>query len=101
MVAFISLLLIAAQAAPAAQIAAKADVGTSFATKKSVPELESCLTDRLAKYGQVTAVPIEDTKTLMFRIADEAPMVIDLSPPTVTITTKYPGWAKPLVQSCL
>ena len=100
----LTFLMIAAQSAPAAPAAAAAvqpSVGASFESKKSLPELEACLTEKLAKYGEVTAVPIENTKTLMFRITNEAPMVIDLSPPAVTITTKYPGWAKPLVQSCL
>ena len=102
MFALIALFLTAAsQSAPTAPAAAPPDPGTSFQTAKDIPQLESCLTARFAKYGEVTAVPIEGTKSLMFRITDEAPMVIDLSPPKVTITTKYPGWAKAIVQSCV
>jgi hypothetical protein len=90
--------------APAPAPAATApphDLGASFKTTKTLGELERCLTDRLSKFGEVTSVPIEGMKTLMFRTTDEPPMMIDISPPTVTVTTKFAVWTKPIIQTCM
>ncbi len=86
--------------APAAAAPAH-DLVASFKTTKTIGELERCLTDRLSKFGEVTSVPIEGMKTLMFRTTDEPPMMIDISPPVVTVTTKFAVWTKPIIQTCM
>jgi|SRR3954452_14545821 hypothetical protein len=86
--------------APAAAAPAH-DLGASFKTTKTIGELERCLTDRLSKFGEVTSVPIEGMKTLMFRTTDEPPMMIDISPPVVTVTTKFAVWTRPIIQTCM
>jgi len=96
----------APMAAPATEPAATAaDVaagkGAVFQTKKSLADLEKCLTDRLSQGGEVTSVPIEGVKTLMYRTTDEPAMMIDLAPPTVKVTTKFAIGTEPIVKSCL
>jgi hypothetical protein len=92
--------------APAAQPAAgAADVaagsGAVFRTKKNLGDLEKCLTDRLSQAGEVTSVPIEGVKTLMYQTVDEPAMMIDLAPPVVKVTTKFAIGTEPIVRSCL
>ena len=86
---------------PAGPPAPGHEIGAKFATTKTLSELERCLTDRLSKFGEVTSVPIEGMKTLMFRTTDEPPMMIDISPPVVTVTTKFAVWTKPIIQTCM
>jgi hypothetical protein len=104
----LSLLLIAASDPPpktsqptVAASPAQPDVAATFQTSKTLPEVEECLTAKLSEFGEVTAVPIEGMKTLMFRTTDEPPMMIDIAPPTVTVTTKFAVWTRPIIQTCL
>ena len=73
----------------------------TFRTRKNLDQLEKCLTDKLSKVGEVTSVPIEGIKTLMYRTTDEPPMMIDLAPPSVTLTTKFAIGTEPIVRACL
>jgi len=77
------------------------EVATVFKTSRTLPELEKCLTDKLSAVGEVTSVPIEGTKTLMFRTVDEPPMLIDIAPPTVKVSTKFALWTRPIIETCL
>jgi hypothetical protein len=86
--------------APAGDDAATG-AGTVFKTNKTLADLEKCLTDRLSQGGEVTSVPIEGVKTLMYRTTDEPAMMIDLAPPTVKVTTKFAIGTEPIVKSCL
>jgi hypothetical protein len=88
---------------PAPAIAGEAPEGArrTFRTRKSLDQLEKCLTDKLSKVGEVTSVPIEGIKTLMYRTTDEPPMMIDLAPPSVTLTTKFAIGTEPIVRACL
>src|ERR1700750_409819 len=76
-------------------------VGTTFRTRKSIAQLEKCLTDRLSKVGEVTSVPIEGMKTLMYSTTDEPPMMINIDPPSLIVTTKFAIGTKPIVKSCV
>src|SRR5205085_863490 len=64
-------------------------VGTSYRTQKSYAELQRCLTDNLSTRGDVTAIAMEDGTTLMLREGDGVPMLIDLEPPIVKVTTRF------------
>ena len=100
--AMISLLsLVLAATDPAASPAPKPDAIVTFHTKKSLADLEKCLTDKLSPLGEVTSVPIEDAKTLMFSTTDEPPMMIDIAPPLVKVTTKFAIGTQPIVKACL
>jgi hypothetical protein len=100
MIVFVLLLLVAAAQPPPAS-APQGVGGATFVTKKNVADLEKCLTDKLSKGGEVTSVPIEGVKTLMYSTTDEPPMMIDLAPPTVKVTTKFAIGTEPIVKSCL
>lgn len=73
----------------------------SYKTVKTLAALEQCLTDSLAQLGDVTAVKFEKSTTLMLRKGTEAPMLIEIAPPSVTVTTRFAYGARPLVKACL
>lgn len=75
--------------------------GARFQTDKSLPVLEKCLTERLSGVGEVTAIKIEGTKSLVLQAEGEKPMVVDLAPPAVIVTTKFVFGTRKLVESCL
>ena len=75
--------------------------GARFESGKSLPVLEQCLTERLSGVGEVTAIKIEGTKSLVLQAKGERPMVIDLAPPAVVVTTKFVFGTRKLVESCL
>ena len=75
--------------------------GASYQTKKSSEALEQCLTRKLSESGDVTSVKIEGTTTLMYRRDNDSPMVIDLAPPMVTVTTKFALGTRKLVEACV
>ena len=76
-------------------------VVASFTSKKNMAQLEKCLTDRLSQGGQVTSVPIENAKTLMYSTSDEPPMMIDIAPPAVRVTTKFAIGTESIIRGCL
>lgn len=75
--------------------------GKIYQTRKSLPDLQKCLTDKLSERGDVTAVKMKDSTTLMLRWGGENPMLIDLAPPTVTVTTRFASGTRPIVEECL
>ena len=104
-------LLVAAQAVTAASAPAS-DMGASsvdspqppsaiYETAKAIPALEQCLTDSLSKLGDVTSIQTEGTTTLMLKTGTESPMLIDLAPPKVIVTTKFAYGTRSLVKACL
>ncbi|MBV8907443.1 MAG: hypothetical protein JOZ20_00425 [Sphingomonas sp.] len=99
MLLFLPLIMVAADAPAVA--AQPHSIGGTFHSKKSMAQLEKCLTDRLSQLGQVTSVPIENAKTLMLSTSDEPPMMIDIAPPDVKVTTKFAIGTEPLVKGCL
>ena len=101
MLLVVTLLFAAAAEAPAPALPQATAAVVTFRSRKTLPQLEKCLTDRLSQLGQVTSVPIEDAKTLMLSTSDEPPMMIDIAPPVVKVTTKFAIGSKPLIQGCL
>ena len=100
MLLFLSLFMIGSTQAPTAPAEFPA-AATLFHSKKTLPVLEKCLTDRLSQLGEVTSVPIENAKTLMFSTSDEPPMMIDIAPPDVKVTTKFAIGTEPIIKGCL
>jgi hypothetical protein len=94
-----SLLLAASAADPPAD--PQQPPAASYKTAKTLDVLEQCLTDSLSKLGDVTAVKFDKSTTLMLRAGTEAPMLIDIAPPSVTITTRFAYGTRPLVKACL
>ena len=76
-------------------------VGASYKSAKSLPDLQTCLTDTLTGVGDVTALKMEGLVTLMIREGERKPMLIDLAPPKVTVTTDFLRGTRKLVESCL
>jgi hypothetical protein len=93
-------LVLTACAANSPNVSAQAPV-TTYRTAKTLAVLEECLTESLSEYGVVTAVSVEGTKTLMFRAGNAPPMVIDLEPPSVKVTTRFAEGTRGLVKACL
>lgn len=87
------LLLISAEAAE--------PVGASYQSAKSLPDLQKCLTDKLTGVGDVTALKMEGLVTLMVREGEGKPMLIDLAPPKVTVTTDFLRGTRKLVEACV
>ena len=75
--------------------------GASYQSRKSLPDLQKCLTDKLSEIGDVTAVKMEDSTTLVLRWGADAPMLIDLAPPKVTVTTRFANGTRKIVEDCL
>src|SRR5205809_7240856 len=63
----ILLLLLAASFATSAIGASPEGPAASYQSKKSLAELEKCLTDKLSQRGDVTAVKMAEGTTLMLR----------------------------------
>jgi hypothetical protein len=75
--------------------------GATYRTSRSIPQLEKCLTESLSKRGDVTAIKMPDSTTLMYRETTQTPMLIDLEPPSVTVTTRFAYGTRRLVEACL
>lgn len=100
-IVILSFLLTAASDPPPATPPPEKAPEAVFQTKKNLADLEKCLTDKLSRVGEVTSVPIEGVRTLMYRTTDEPPMMIDLAPPSVKVTTKFAIGTEPIVKGCL
>ena len=95
--------LILALAATISPDAAPAGPRATYQSAKSVPALQKCLTDKLSHVGEVVAVDTGgETRTLVLRKVSTAdPMMIDLAPQSVTVTTRFVQGTRHLVEACL
>lgn len=76
--------------------------GETYKSAKTLPALQSCLTDKLARIGDVTDITVDGITTLMVRESPADPvMLIDLAPPSVTVTTNFLYGTRKLVEACL
>jgi hypothetical protein len=97
-----SLLLSAMAATPPATPAAPPEAPvTTYQTGKSERALEDCLTRALSSRGDVTAIAAEGVTTLMFRDTTGRPMLIDLAPRSLKVTTSFASGTRHLVEHCL
>jgi hypothetical protein len=84
-----ALLLWLLMTAPAAGDAvASKPVGGSFSTARTLPVLEKCLYDELADLGEATFMRSPGETILMIRNGQGPPLLVDIAPPTVQITTR-------------
>jgi hypothetical protein len=95
----VSLLLTAS--APDVAASSEHRLGASYQTRKSLVDIQKCLTDKLSELGDVDAVKMQDSTTLVLRWGADAPMLIDLAPPNVTVTTRFAKGTRPIVEECL
>jgi hypothetical protein len=96
-----SLLLIVMAANPSATPPEAPAPGTTYQTAKSERALEDCLTRVLSARGDVTAIASEGVTTLMFRDTTGKPMLIDLAPRSLKVTTNFASGTRHLVERCL
>jgi len=92
--------------AAAAMIAQDAPVphspGAQFQTKKNLADLQECLTRTMSDFGEVAALSVdENSTTLLIRDNPAGPMVIEVTPPTVTVTTQFIPGTRDLVRHCV
>jgi hypothetical protein len=93
------MLLVVASANPSA---APQGHGASFQTKKTVAAVQKCLTDKLTQIGEVVALASDaDSATLVLRDNSDDPMIIEIAPPSVTVTTRIIHGTRKLVQTCV
>lgn len=93
------MLAVTAQNPPAT---APQEPGVSFVSKKGLTDLQTCLTEKLSEIGEVVAVaPEQDSMTLLVRDNPDGPMVIDLTPQKVTVTSKFITGSQKLIKDCL
>jgi hypothetical protein len=82
--------------------AAQQPPGVVFPTSKTIDAVQACLTDKLSEVGEVAAVqPDRGSTILLVRGNPEGPMVVELTPQTVTVTTKLITGARAIIKGCL
>src|SRR5215218_7056231 len=62
--------------------------GGTYKTTRTMPVLEKCLYDELSDLGEATFMRSQGESILMVRDGHGSPLIVDISPPTVQITTK-------------
>ena len=98
--ALISLLLAADPTNPPP--APEPSPGVAFATAKAVDAVQACLTDKLSEVGEVAAMePDRGSIILLVRGNPEGPMVLELAPAKVTVTTKFITGTREIIKGCL
>ena len=84
-----------------ASAAAPQQESTIFKTAKTLTALEKCLSNKLSTRGDVTTFNADGMTTVMLRTGNEQPMLIDLAPPSVTVTTRLAYGTRRLIEACL
>jgi len=99
--AFVSILLIVSSGT-SPDVAAPEGAMSIFQTTKGLADLQKCLTKAFSDIGEVVAVNLEkNSTTLLVRDNPDGPMVIDIAPPSVTVTTRFITGTRKLVQGCI
>lgn len=73
----------------------------SFRTARTLASIEQCLLQELSDLGDPTFMRTLDGTTLMIRNGEGPPLLIDVAPPLVTITTKAPYETRLRVKRCV
>ena len=73
----------------------------TFKTDKTLAALEQCLKNKLSARGDVTTIKVDGITTLMLRNSTKSPMLMDLDPPSVTLTTRLAYGTRNLIKACL
>jgi hypothetical protein len=93
------LLLTPPEATPAAPPANP--IAVSFKTSKTRPKLEACLYHELSDLGEATFMQSAAETILMIRNGGGPPLLVEIAPPTVQITTKASAEVKSRVKRCV
>jgi hypothetical protein len=93
------LLLTPTEATPAGPSENK--VAVSFKTSKTRPKLEACLYSELSDLGEATFMQNAAETILMVRNGAGPPLLVEIAPPTVQITTKASADVKSRVKRCV
>ena len=76
--------------------------GVVFPTAKTMEAVQVCLTNELSEVGEIAATqPERDSTILLVRGNPEGPMVIELTPAKVTVTTKFIDGTREIIRGCL
>lgn len=92
------LLLLAGPAEDAGQPASYQRV---FKTSKTSQALEKCLIGELSDLGDPTLIQEQGSTVLMIRNGQDKPLLIQIEPPKVTITTRAPPETQIRVKRCV
>lgn len=82
------LLLWLLMTAPAEPAAPPKAVGGTYKTARTMPVLEKCLYDELSDLGEATFMRSPGETILMIRNGQGQPLLVDINPPKVEITTR-------------
>ena len=76
-------------------------VAVSFKTSRKLPTLEKCLYGELSDLGDATFMRSPGETILMVRNGEGPPLLVDIVPPAVTITTRSSRDVQSRVKRCL
>lgn len=92
-------LLLAAPASSSAR--AQPNPATTFKTTRSLSALEKCLYEELSDLGDATFMRSPGETILMIRNGQARPMIVDITPPTLAITTRTSAEIRERVKRCV
>ena len=92
-------LLLSASAPPAPDT--ELSYQRAYNTEKKVPEIQKCLIGQLANMGEQTIMQMGDGVILMIREGQDQPLLIEITPPSVTITTPSTLEVRSKVERCV
>lgn len=75
--------------------------GGTFKTARTMPALEKCLYDELSDLGEATFMRSKDETILMIRNGQGKPLLVEITPPTVQITTRASMDVQARVRRCI
>ena len=84
---------------PAAPV--EANTGITYKTAKTLQAVEKCLYEELSDLGDATFMRSPGETILMIRNGQGPPMIIDITPPKLAITTKASPEIRARVTRCL
>lgn len=79
------------------------DQAVTFPTKKALEVVQACLTNKLADVGEIAAMNSdeENSTILLVRGNPEGPMVIEIHPTAVSVTTKFISGTREIIKGCV
>ena len=73
----------------------------AYKTAKKVPDIQKCLIGQLAGMGEQTIMQMGEGVILMIREGQDQPLLIEIVPPSVTITTRSTLDVRSKVERCV
>lgn len=94
-------LLLGLSAPAAAPDSTELSYQRAYTTTRTVPVIQKCLIGELSGMGEQTIMQMGDGAILMIREAQGEPLLIEIAPPKVTITTHSTADVRNRVQRCV